>query len=239
MSVRPAAHLAPAGLFLRGWDMLVVRNAVVGPFAENTLLVGDSETSEALLIDPGGDLERVLLMREPGALRITRIFLTHGHIDHVAGCAEAKRRLGVPCQIHRGDAAWLDAIPQQAQMFGFPGANEPPGVDHFHEDGETITLGEHQGRVIHTPGHSQGSCCLFFEKARTLFAGDTLFAGSVGRTDLPGGDFAALERSIRERLFPLGDDVRFFPGHGPAATLGDERRENPFVGEAARRGRFV
>jgi glyoxylase-like metal-dependent hydrolase (beta-lactamase superfamily II) len=219
--------------------MLVVRNAVVGPFAENTFLVGDSETGEALLIDPGGGLERVLLMREPGEFRITRIFLTHGHIDHVAGCAEAKWRLGVPCQIHGEDAGWIDAIPQQAEMFGFEGAKERPGIDHFHEDGDTLAVGGHVGLVLHTPGHSRGSCCLYFEKARTIFVGDTLFAGSVGRTDLPGGDFEALERAIREKLFTLGDEVRFFPGHGPSARLGDERHTNPFVGDATPRGRFV
>ncbi len=219
--------------------MLVVRNAVVGPFAENTFLAGDSETGDAILIDPGGELDRVLLMREPGRFRVTRIVLTHGHIDHVAGCAEAERRLGVPCQIHRGDGEWLDVIGQQAEMFGFEGAGERPGIEHYHEDGETFTLGEHAARVIHTPGHSRGSCCLFFEKPRILFAGDTLFAGSVGRTDLPGGDFEELERSIREKLFTLGDDVRFFPGHGPSSTLGDERRTNPFVGEATRRRRFL
>jgi hydroxyacylglutathione hydrolase len=221
--------------------MLVVRHAVVGPFAENTYLVGDSETGEAVLIDPGGELDRVLPLREPGGLRVGRIFLTHGHIDHAAGCAAAKQRLGAPCQIHREDVPWLEALPQQAAMFGFEEESlaEPPAVDRFHEDGDTLALGQHVGRVVHTPGHTRGSCCLFFEEARALFAGDTIFAGSVGRTDLAGGDFADLERSIRERLFPLGDDVRFYPGHGPSSLLGDERRSNPFVGEASRRGRFV
>ncbi len=219
--------------------MLVVRNAVVGPFAENTYLVGDSESRHAILIDPGGDLHRVLAMCEPGRFEIQRVFLTHGHIDHVAGCAEACRRTGCGCQIHRADAAWLERVPEQAEMFGFDDAREAPRPDHFHVDGETLSVGAHEARVIHTPGHSAGSCCLYFEEARTLFVGDTLFAGSVGRTDLPGGSFEQLERSIRDRLFTLGDEVRFFPGHGPGGKLGDERRNNPFVGEATRRGRFV
>lgn len=221
--------------------MLVIRHAVVGPFAENTYLVGDSETGEAALVDPGGELDRVLPLCEPGGLRVGRILLTHGHIDHVAGCAAAMKRLGVPCQIHQADAPWLEALPQQAAMFGFEeeGLAEPPQVGHHHQDGEPFALGRQAGRILHTPGHSAGSCCLFFEEARALFAGDTLFAGSVGRTDLPGGDFEALERSIRERIFPLGDDVRFYPGHGPSGLLGEERQANPFVGEASRRGRFV
>jgi glyoxylase-like metal-dependent hydrolase (beta-lactamase superfamily II) len=220
--------------------VLIVRHAVVGPFAENTYLVADSESGEAALIDPGGDLERVLALREPGSLRISCIFLTHGHIDHVAGCAEAKSRLGVPCQIHRDDSEWLDAIGQQAEMFGFEGERlEHPGIEKFHEDGDSFALGEQRATVLHTPGHSRGSSCLFFEQARVLFSGDTLFAGSVGRTDLPGGDFEALDRSIRQKILPLGDDVRFYPGHGPSGLIGDERRTNPFVGEGARRGRFL
>ena len=224
----PAAPLA----------MLIVRSTVVGPFAENTLLLGDTESGAAILVDPGGELARVAAMLEPGGFRVTRIVLTHGHIDHVAGCAEAKRTFGAPSQMHAADAPWIDVVPQQAEMFGFDGARERPEIDRFHEDGEEFPVGEHTCRVIHTPGHSRGSCCLLFEKARVLVAGDTLFAGSVGRTDLPGGDFGDLERSIRERLFPLGDDLRFYPGHGPSALLGDERRTNPFVGEATRRGRF-
>ncbi len=219
--------------------MLVVRNTVVGPFAENTYLVGDSDTRDAVLIDPGGELDRVLAMREPGGFTIRRVFLTHGHIDHVAGCAEACRRTGAPCQIHGEDAGWLERVPQQAEMFGFDDAREAPRPSHLHADAETFAIGAYTARVLHTPGHTLGSCCLYVEQARTLFVGDTLFTGSVGRTDLPGGSFEALERSIRERLFTLGDDVRFFPGHGPGGTIGEEKRNNPFVGETTRRGRFV
>lgn len=215
--------------------MLVVRSAVVGPFAENTLVVADAEAGEAILVDPGGELDRVLALLEPG-WRVTRVFLTHGHIDHVAGAGEAVRRLGVPCQLHEGDVRWLEALPAQAEMFGFEGLEAPPPVAHRHEDGEALVVGRYAGRVLHTPGHSLGSCCLSFEEARTAIVGDTLFAGSVGRTDLPGGDFEALARSIREKLFTLGDDVRFHPGHGPSALLGAERRRNPFVGDRARRG---
>jgi hydroxyacylglutathione hydrolase len=169
---------------------------------------------------------------------VTRIVCTHGHIDHVAGAAELQAATAAPLQIHAEDAPWLEALPRQAEQFGFDGAR-PPAVDHFHTDGETFRLGKHPVQVIHTPGHSRGSCCLWFPDDRALFCGDTLFAASVGRTDLPGGDFGQLERSIRERLFTLGDEVRFFPGHGPGGLLGEERRLNPFVGEDTRRGRFL
>jgi glyoxylase-like metal-dependent hydrolase (beta-lactamase superfamily II) len=123
-------------------------------------------------------------------------------------------------------------------MFGFEVA-AAPAVDAALADGEAFAVGALEARVIHTPGHSAGSCCVFFPSEKVLFTGDTLFAGSVGRTDLPGGDFDALDRSIREKLFTLGDDVRFFPGHGPGGLVGDERRSNPFVGESPKRGRFV
>jgi glyoxylase-like metal-dependent hydrolase (beta-lactamase superfamily II) len=177
----------------------------------------------------------VLALAARERLRITRVFLTHGHVDHAAACAELQERLGVPVQLHAADRDWLSALPTQAAMFGFDGPVREPRVDRWHEDGDEVLVGSERGRVIHTPGHTRGSCALYFEGARQLVTGDTLFAGSVGRTDLPGGDFEALQRSIRERLFPLGDDVRFWPGHGPSALVGDERLENPFVGVRARR----
>ncbi len=218
--------------------MLVVRTAVVGPFAENSFLVGCSETREAILVDPGGEQLRVLGMREPGDFRIGRIVLTHGHIDHAAGAADAREATGAPLQIHAEDAEWLRRLPSQAEMFGFDAVRSPE-VDRWHEDGETFAVGAQEARILHTPGHTRGSCSIWFPSARVLLSGDTLFAGSVGRTDLPGGDFEALARSIRERIFPLGDDVRFYPGHGPSGLLADERESNPFVGESAPRGRFL
>lgn len=217
--------------------MLVVRHAVVGPFAANSYIASCTRTGESLLVDPGGDVARVLGLLQPGQ-RVVRIFATHGHIDHVAGGAEAKAATGAPLQIHAADEGWLEALPRQAEMFGFD-AVRAPTVDHHHEDGEKFRVGELEARVVHTPGHSPGSCCLWFAEPKVLFTGDTLFAGSVGRTDLPGGDVDALVRSIREKLFALGDDARFYPGHGPAGALGDERRSNPFVGEQPRRGRFI
>ncbi len=208
--------------------MLVVRQAVVGPFAENTWLVADDGTGDAVVIDPGGDTARVLGLAQPD-FRVRAILATHGHVDHVFGAEELARRTGAPFRIHEGDAPFLRALPAQAAGLGFGAARVPEVASHL-VDGEVVRVGGHEARVVHTPGHSPGGVSLFFPVDRLLFTGDTLFAGSVGRTDLPGGSGDALVRSIRERLFPLGDDVRFLPGHGPGGTLGEERRSNPFVG---------
>ncbi|MGB8933226.1 MAG: MBL fold metallo-hydrolase [Anaeromyxobacteraceae bacterium] len=214
--------------------MLVVRNAVLTPFGSNCYLVGERESGEALLVDPGEDSPKIAALCAPEGFRVTRILCTHGHIDHVSGGAEAHRAFGAPLWLHAGDVARLPTLPMQAELFGFD-PPEVPVVDHQPEDGETFQLGALEGRVIHTPGHSPGSVCVYFPAAKALLTGDTLFVGSVGRTDLPGGSFEAIRRSIQEKLFPLGDDVRFFPGHGPSGLLGDERKNNPFVGERAPR----
>lgn len=214
--------------------MLVVRSVPVTPFAANCFLVGDAGRREAILVDPGDWSREAAGLVEPEGFRVTRILLTHGHIDHASGAAAAARALGAPVWLHAGDLPQLVRLGELSEAFGF-GSASPPAIDHHPADGETFQVGEHEARVIHTPGHSGGSVCLHFPADRVLFTGDTLFAGSVGRTDLPGGDPAALVRSIVQRLIPLGDDVRFFPGHGPPGRLGDERRHNPFVGERARR----
>jgi hydroxyacylglutathione hydrolase len=210
--------------------MLVVRSAAVTPFESNCYLVGDPASREALLVDPGDFSPEVAALAD--GWKVTRLFLTHGHIDHVSGADAARRALGAALWLHAADRPQLARLGPLAEMFGF-GATVAPTIDHPPEDGERLTLGAEEGQVIHTPGHSPGGCCLWFPASKILFTGDTLFAGSVGRTDLPGGDTASLVHSIRERLFVLGDDVRFYPGHGPSNLLGDERRDNPFVGDRA------
>jgi glyoxylase-like metal-dependent hydrolase (beta-lactamase superfamily II) len=214
--------------------MLVVRRAVVGPFAMNAWLVACDRTGEAALLDPGDEIPRVLALARPEDFRVTRIVLTHGHLDHVAGAADAAAATGAPVQIHAADQPLLDALPDQLAMFGLPPVARPPDVAHHHAHGERFRVGEHEAIVLHVPGHTPGSCAIHFAADGHLFSADTLFAGSIGRTDLPGGDPRAIVRSIREVLFPVGDETVVHCGHGPDTTIGEERRENPFVGEAAR-----
>jgi hydroxyacylglutathione hydrolase len=213
--------------------MLTIRHVVVGPFQMNAWLAGCDRTGEAVLVDPGDEVPRVLALREPGGFTVRRIVLTHGHIDHVTGAAAARAATGAPVQIHADDEPWLARLAKQSELFGLARA-EPPEVDHRHLDGEIFRVGEHAARILHTPGHTPGGCALYFPDDRAVFVGDTLFAGSVGRTDLPGGDTPTLLRSIREVLFALPDEVAVHCGHGPSTTIGGERRTNPFVGERAR-----
>lgn len=210
---------------------MIIEVRAVAPFYKNGFVVGCERTREAILIDPGDEVDELL-----GAVRdldadVRYILLTHAHVDHVTGVASAKDAFGVPVYLHKDDLFLYERAVEQGAMFGFK-VRQPPPVDVFY-DGSPISLGDYDVRVHHTPGHCPGGVCLQVgksgERGTHLFVGDTLFAGSIGRTDLPGGDYAVLMRSITQVLFPLGDQAVVHPGHGPDTTIERERTTNPFV----------
>jgi glyoxylase-like metal-dependent hydrolase (beta-lactamase superfamily II) len=204
----------------------------VTPFAQNCSIAACPRTRAAAVIDPGGDIELILAQLEAQQLKAEKILLTHGHLDHCAGAPALARRLSVPIEgPHRGDAYWLEALPMQARQFGFPAAAAFV-PDRWLADGDTVQFGQQSMQVIHCPGHTPGHVVFFHAADRIAFVGDVLFAGSIGRTDFEGGNLDDLLASIRFKLWPLGPDVRFVPGHGPDSTFGRERRTNPFVGDA-------
>ncbi|HYD75247.1 MBL fold metallo-hydrolase [Ramlibacter sp.] len=210
--------------------MLRYRTVPVTPFAQNCSLVWDDQTLEAAVVDPGGDLDVLEQQVASLGLSLKQIWLTHAHIDHAGAAGELARRLQLPIiGPHRGDQFWIDALPQQSSMFGFPPAEAFTPV-RWLEDGDTVTLGAHTLHVRHCPGHTPGHVVFHSPELQRAFVGDVLFAGSIGRTDFPGGDHDTLVASIVERLWPMGDDTVFIPGHGPESTFGRERRSNPFVG---------
>jgi len=205
----------------------------VTPFQQNCSLIWCETTRRAALVDPGGDVEVLLAAVERAGVTLEKLLLTHGHIDHVAGAPELARRLGLPIiGPHAEDAFLLDSLPAQAEMFGFPHA-EAFAPTQWLCDGDSVEVGELALRVIHCPGHTPGHVVLYEPVSRHAFVGDVLFKGSIGRTDLPRGNYDDLIASIRDKLFPLGDEVAFIPGHGPMSTFGFERRNNPFVGDDA------
>lgn len=205
----------------------------VTPFAQNCSVLFCETSGRAAVVDPGGDLDRVDAALEQLGASIEKVLLTHGHIDHCGQAAEFARRHSVPIEgPQREDAFWISQLPEQGKRFGFPrlDAFEP---DRWLEDGDTVDFGEQTLEVIHCPGHTPGHVVFFHRQARLAIVGDVLFNGSIGRTDFPRGNHADLVDSIRNKLWPLGDDVAFVPGHGPMSTFGQERAHNPFVGDDA------
>jgi hydroxyacylglutathione hydrolase len=214
---------------------MIIESRAVAPFFKNGFVVACEETREAVLIDPGDEVASLLQFAERRTLAIRYILLTHAHVDHITGVAAAKRLLNVPVYLHREDLFLYEGAVQQGALFGLR-VEPPPPIDAFYTPGQRIAFGRYEARPHHTPGHCPGGVCLQIGKAETagqdLFVGDTLFAGSIGRTDLPGGDHDTLIRSIRTVLFAFGDDARVHPGHGPSTTIGQERRTNPFLEES-------
>jgi hydroxyacylglutathione hydrolase len=203
----------------------------VTPFQQNCSVIWCPASKRAAVVDPGGEIDRILEAVEENALELEKILLTHAHIDHAGGTAELAERCELPIEgPHPDDKFWIDRLPEQGQMFGFPAPRgfEP---DRWLYDRDTVTVGEVTLDVRHCPGHTPGHVIFFDAEERLALVGDVLFAGSIGRTDFPRGDHGTLIRSIREQLWPLGDDVRFVPGHGPMSTFGQERRTNPFVAD--------
>lgn len=185
---------------------------------------------EGAVIDPGGDLPKLRQEIKRLGVEVKAIWLTHAHIDHAGGTAQLARELNLPIMgPHSEDQFWIDALPQQSQMFGFP-PSERFTPTRWLSDGDTVTLGQHTLQVRHCPGHTPGHVVFFEPSSKRAFVGDVLFAGSIGRTDFPRGNYQELIDSITQRLWPLGDDVVFIPGHGPESSFGKERQDNPFVG---------
>jgi hydroxyacylglutathione hydrolase len=212
--------------------VIIIESQAVGPLFKNGFVVACSRTREGVLIDPGDEVKTLLEFSARERITLTEILLTHAHFDHVAGVGEAKRALGVPIHLHRDDLTLYDQSALHARMFGLQ-IEQPPPVDRFYAPGELIRFGDCVAEPHHTPGHCPGGVCLAVNAGPSvqphLFVGDTLFAGSIGRTDLPGADYATLIDSIRRVLFAFGDAAIVYPGHGPATTIGQERRTNPFL----------
>ena len=202
----------------------------VTPFQQNCTILFDEETKNGVVVDPGGEVDRIRGTIDDNDISVEAIWLTHGHIDHAGGAMDLKEALGVPLiGPHEDDRELLANLENQARMFGLDQSVRNVIPDRYLSEGETVSFGEHEFEVLHCPGHAPGHVVFFNRKARFAHVGDVLFNGSVGRTDLPGGDHDALIRSIREKLLPLGDDIGFLCGHGPGGRFGDERRSNPFL----------
>jgi hydroxyacylglutathione hydrolase len=200
----------------------------VGPLQCNCSVIGDEKTHEAMVIDPGDQIEGILEILRQEKLTLKQIVITHAHIDHVGGAMKLKAATGAPILMNQNDHALLKMLDMQAAWIGM----RPPGevqVDEAIGQGRVLKIGELTSNVIHTPGHTEGSICLYFPTEKKLIAGDTLFAGSIGRTDLPGGSMDKIMRSLHTQVLALPDETEVVPGHGPVTTIGEERETNPFL----------
>jgi hydroxyacylglutathione hydrolase len=203
----------------------------VTPFEQNCTLLWDETTMKGAVVDPGGNLERILGEAKKQGVAIEKILLTHGHLDHAAGAGALAKQLDVAIEgPQEEERFWLEKLPAQCASYGFP-AVEVFEPERWLQQGDTVSVGNETLQVHHCPGHTPGHVVFFHAPSRVAIVGDVLFQGSIGRTDFPRGDHDTLIRSIRENLWPLGDDVSFIPGHGPVSTFGAERRSNPFVGD--------
>lgn len=202
----------------------------VTPFQQNCAILFDAETKQGVVIDPGGDVEAIGEALKEIGVTVQAIWLTHGHIDHAGGAMDLKDALGIDIVgPHQGDRPLLENLENQARMFGVGDSVRNVVPDRYLNDGESVSFGSHVFEVLHCPGHAPGHVVFFNRAARFALVGDVLFRGSIGRTDLFGGDHAALIASIKTKLLPLGDDVGFLCGHGPGGNFGEERRTNPFL----------
>ena len=200
----------------------------VGPLQCNCSIIGDEGSHEAMVIDPGDDIEGVLALVRKHNLQVKQIVITHAHIDHVGGAMKLRAATGAPILLNQNDYALLKMLDVQATWIGMPSPGKVE-IDRSVTAGETVSAGSHTAQVLHTPGHTEGSICLYFEPEKKLIAGDTLFAGSIGRTDLPGGSTQKIMRSLHDTVLDLPDETVVVPGHGDLTTIGTERESNPFL----------
>jgi glyoxylase-like metal-dependent hydrolase (beta-lactamase superfamily II) len=209
---------------------MILESFPVGPLACNCTIMGDEEKLEAIVIDPGDEISRIQKRLQDLGLKLKQILITHAHIDHIGGAFKLKQLTGAPIYMNQADMPLLQNMDTQAAWLGMARPQTAP-PDAGLEEGQTIGLSTCPGQVLHTPGHTQGSVCLHFAPLGLLVAGDTLFAGSIGRTDLPGGNFHQIIDSIHSKLLTLPEETRVLPGHGPLTSIGEERESNPFIRE--------
>jgi glyoxylase-like metal-dependent hydrolase (beta-lactamase superfamily II) len=207
---------------------MIFETLVVGPLGVNSFILGCAETKEGVVVDPGGDPDKIIAAITRLGLRIPCVINTHGHFDHVGGNRKVLEHTGAELLVHEGDVQYLARAAEIAVKYGVTTENSPR-PDRFLEDGMILTFGNYRMKVLHTPGHTPGGCCLYIAEEGLVITGDTLFADGIGRTDFPGGSQKALIESIRTKLLNLPDVTRVYPGHGPFSTIGHERRYNPFI----------